>query len=115
MFDNRAPSRGGPIDGRTLLARRRRELIDIYATALGGDQSLNEGQRLDIRKAAELTALAERARARAMREGVADAAELSAMVRLESTAARAVRVLNIRPQDGNRIVPLRDRLRGNDR
>jgi hypothetical protein len=32
-----------------------------------------------------------------MREGFTDAGELSAMVRLESTAARAVRALNIKP------------------
>jgi hypothetical protein len=95
---DRAPSRGGVIDGRTLVARRRRELIDVYTTALGGAAALSEGQRIDIRKAAELTALAEQARARAMREGASGAGELTAMVRLEGMAARAVRALNIKPQ-----------------
>jgi hypothetical protein len=93
---DRPPSRGGILDGRTQTARRRREMIDVYTAALGGPAALSEGQQIDIRKAAELTALAEQARARAMREGFADAGELSAMVRLESTAARAVRALNIR-------------------
>jgi hypothetical protein len=111
-FVDKPPSRGGSLDGRTLVARRRRELIDIYIAALGGPALLSEGQRLDIRKAAELTALSEQARARAMREGITDASELSAMIRLESTAARAVRSLNIKPGDANRIVPLRERLRG---
>jgi hypothetical protein len=91
----RKPSKGGVLDGRTLVARRRRELIDIYADALGGPAGLSAGQLIDIRKAAELTALAEAARGKAMREGLTDAAEMSAMVRLESTAARAVRALNI--------------------
>jgi hypothetical protein len=85
----------GTIDGRTLVARRRRELIEVYARALGGASNLSEGQLVDIRKAAELTSLAERARARAMREGTTDSSDLSAMVRLESTASRAVRALNI--------------------
>ena len=94
-IDDRKPSRGGTLDGRTVVARRRRELFDIYAAALGGPADLSEGQRLDIRKAAELTALAEQARARAMREGITDAGELSAMIRLEGMAARAVRALNL--------------------
>jgi hypothetical protein len=88
------------LDGRTLVARRRRELIDIYAAALGGAATLSEGQQIDIRKAAELTALAESARARAMREGASGAGELTAMVRLEGMAARAVRALNIKPGAG---------------
>ena len=92
---DRPPSRGGSLDGRTHIARRRRELSDVFAAALGGPAALSEGQLIDIRRAAELVALSEAARARAMREGTTDAGEISAMVRLESTAARAVRVLNI--------------------
>jgi hypothetical protein len=69
-------------------------LIDIYTAALG-PAGLSEGQQIDVRRAAELVALAEAARARAMREGTGDASELSAMIRLESTAARAVRALNL--------------------
>ena len=84
----------GTIDGRTLVARRRRELIEIYAKALGGASALSEGQLVDIRKAAELTSLAEQSRARAMR-GIMNAGEISAMIRLEGTASRAVRALNI--------------------
>jgi hypothetical protein len=90
----------GMIDGRTVVARRRGELIEIYAEALGGVTALSEGQYIDIRKAAELTALAEQARARAMRERVASAGEISAMVRLEGMAARAVKALNVGPGAG---------------
>lgn len=109
---DRPPSRGGVLDGRTPIGRRRRELIDCYADALGGAGALSEGQQIDIRKAAELTALAEQARAKAMRDGTGDASDLSAMIRLESTAARAVRALNIKAKAGANITPLRDRLRG---
>lgn len=108
---DRPPSRGGLIDGRTPIGRRRRELIDTYSAALGGAGVLSDGQQIDIRKAAELTALAEQARAKAMRDGTGDASDLSAMIRLESTAARAVRALNIKAKPGGHIVPLRDRLR----
>jgi hypothetical protein len=99
-FDARKPSRGGVVDGRSAIAKRRLELFDIYSGALGGPAGLTEGQRIDIRRASELTALAESARAQAMREGFGDASQLSAMVRLESTAARAVRALGIKPDSG---------------
>jgi hypothetical protein len=88
------PLSKGMFDGRTRVARRRRELIEIYANALGGASGLHGGQIVDIRKAAELTSLAEQSRARAMR-GILSASEISAMIRLESTASRAVRALNI--------------------
>lgn len=93
----RPPSRGGVVDSRTPIGRRRRQLIETFTAALGGAGVVSEGQAIDIRKAAELTALAEQARARAMREGTGGAAQLSAMVRLESTAARAVKALGIKP------------------
>jgi hypothetical protein len=109
---DRPPSRGGLLDGRTPIGRRRRELIDCYTAALGGAGALSDGQQIDIRRAAELTALAEQTRAQAMRDGTGDAADLSAMIRLESTAARAVRALNIKAKPGAHVVPLRDRLRG---
>jgi len=83
------------IDGRTLVARRRNALMEIYTKALGGFSALSDGQRIDIRRAAELTALAEQARAHAMRERSTNAGEMSAMVRLEGMAARAVKALNV--------------------
>jgi hypothetical protein len=92
---DKPPTRGGVLDGRTRRARRRRQLIAAYSNALGGDTALTEGQRIDIRKAAELLALAEDIRALAMQEGPGGAGAISAMVRLESTASRAVRALNI--------------------
>jgi hypothetical protein len=105
----RKPSKGGVLDGRTLVARRRRELIAIYSAALGGAAALSEGQLIDIRKAAELTALAEAARARAMREGASGAGELTAMVRLEGMAGRAVRALNLpAPGGGAPVMTLHD-------
>jgi hypothetical protein len=97
---DKPPTRGGILDGRTRRARRRRQLIATYSSALGGDAALTEGQRIDIRKAAELVALGEAMRALVMQEGTANAGAISAMVRLESTASRAVRALNIPPPGG---------------
>jgi hypothetical protein len=111
---DKRPSQGGILDGRTRRARRRRELILAYSTALGGPAGLTEGQRADIRKASELVSLAEDCRALAMQQGCGGPGALSALLRLESASARAVRVLRL-PEPGataNRIVPLRERLRG---
>jgi hypothetical protein len=108
----RKPSKGGAIDHRTVVARRRQELIALYAAAMGGIDVLTDGQAVDVRRAAELTALAEAARAQTMRDGTADAAKLSAMIRLEGAAERARKALNIRPvMASNSVVPLRERLR----
>jgi hypothetical protein len=110
---DKPPSQGGILDGRTRRARRRRELIAAYSSALGGDAGLTEGQRIDVRKAAELTALAEDARALAMQDGPGGAGMISAMVRLQSAAGRAVQALNLpgsvrgrrgRPAQGSRTL-----------
>jgi hypothetical protein len=95
------------LDGRTLVARRRRELIEAYSNALGGAAALTESQRVAVRKAAELVALSEQARADAMREGTSDPIRLSAMIRLESTAGRAVKALGIKP-DARKLRTLDD-------
>jgi hypothetical protein len=101
---DKPPSQGGILDNRTRRARRRRELIAIYSQALGGADALSEGQKIDIRKAAELVALAEDCRALAMQQGPGGAGALSAMVRLESASVRAVRALRL-PEAGSTAAP----------
>jgi hypothetical protein len=66
-----------------------------YSDALGGDARLTEGQRADVRKAAGLVVLAEDLRELALQEGPGSPGALSALVRLESSAARAVRALRL--------------------
>jgi hypothetical protein len=96
---DKAPTRGGVIDGRTRRARRRRQLISTYTNALGGDASLTASQRIDVRKAAELTALSEDARAMALQEGLGDVGATLVMVRLQGAASRAVQALRL-PEAG---------------
>jgi hypothetical protein len=95
----------GALSPRGERVRRRRELIEAYSNALGGDRALTEGQRADIRKAAELVALAEAMRALAMQQGPGGAGAISAMVRLESSSTRAVRALNLPAPNTAAAVP----------
>jgi hypothetical protein len=66
------------------------DLADTYANALGGWSGLSALLASNVRKAAELTALAEQTRADALRDGTFDPL---ALVRLEGASSRAVRAL----------------------
>ncbi|MFY9838367.1 MAG: hypothetical protein WAK55_18240 [Xanthobacteraceae bacterium] len=76
-------------DGRTALAVRIRVLTRQYAAAVG-DRAANPPMVAAIKRAAELTALAEQARADAVRNGVFDTVGLA---RIEGCADRARRAL----------------------
>jgi hypothetical protein len=78
------------VSGRTALGRRIHDLADTYANALGGWPALSTLMGMNVKKAAELTALAEQTRANALRDGNVDPLGL---VRLEGAANRAVRAL----------------------
>lgn len=89
------PLRLQGLDGRSGSGRRRRDLIEAFADALGGATALSEVQMIDVRRAAELVAVAEEARAAALKQGGA-AVDLHELVKLEGAADRAVRRLNIK-------------------
>ena len=78
------------IDGRSQLGRRVRDFAENFAVQLGGWAALSDAQEANVRRAAELTALAEQARAEALRTGNVDPLGL---VRLDGAANRAVRAL----------------------
>jgi hypothetical protein len=82
------------IDGRTFAAKRRAALIRNFVDALGGDDNVTPLQLVDVRRASELTALAEEARTRALRDGSA-AVDMSSLVRLEGMASRAQKALGL--------------------
>ena len=79
-----------PVSGRSAVGRRIHDLSDQWAAALGGWDTLTDMMAGNIRKAAELTALAEKSRADALRDGTFDAL---ALVRLEGASRRAVAAL----------------------
>jgi hypothetical protein len=88
--------------------RRRRELIAVFVQALGG--RVLPVQMVEIERAASLLILAADLRTKALRGEDVAIADLS---RLEGTADRAIRRLGIKPGTvADRIVPLRERLRG---
>lgn len=82
-------------DNRSPWARRRRDLVDGFVTALGGIEKLSAVQVTHIRRAAELTVLAEATRAKALSDDAASV-DLAALVRLEGAASRAVKALGLK-------------------
>jgi hypothetical protein len=74
-------------------ARRRRDLVDAFTAALGGEDALSDVAAMYVRRAAELLTMAEMARA-AMLNG--QPTDMLALVRLEGAASRAVRLLGVK-------------------
>lgn len=94
---SRRPSPSAPqLDGRTSIARRQRALANAFIVALGGLDRVSAVQMANVKRAAELIALAEATRARLMRADATGAGELTALIRLEGTASRAQRALGIK-------------------
>lgn len=87
------------------LGRRYEDLARGYVAALGGEAAISETQRAAIRRAAELTSLAEQRRAQSLR---GEAVDDLGLCRLEGVADRAVRSLKL-PTVGGR--PKRPSLR----
>jgi hypothetical protein len=71
--------------------RRRRDLVATFMDALGGPSVVND--LTQVRKAAELTALAEATRARMLLGAVTD---ITALIRIEGEARRACRALGLK-------------------
>ena len=79
------------VDRRTTLGKRIAELTAIYTAALGSD-ALSPMKRLKVDEAAQLKALAERARGSYLRHGEGS---LDDIVRIERKASAAERALGI--------------------
>lgn len=82
------------LDGRTRAAQRTRELIRTFIAALGGERAVTGARLVDVKRAAELSAIAEQARAAALQD--ASAYDLAELVKLEGVADRATRRLCIK-------------------
>jgi hypothetical protein len=80
------------VSRRSALGKRLRDLADAFAERFGGWDALSVPVAADVRRAAELVALSEQARADALRNGLADPSQL---IKLEGIADRAVRRLGL--------------------
>jgi hypothetical protein len=85
------PGAGRPVGSRS----RRRQLVDHYVQALGGGARVGAIQRMDVERAVDLILLAKTARA----ELAAGKTTINNVVKLENSADRAVRRLNLSPPD----------------
>jgi hypothetical protein len=82
------------LDGRTRACKRSKQLAQRFTLELGG--ALTPSQRLAVERAAAMTALSEHAQARSL---VGDPAiTYEDVVRLDNSAARAVRALGIKAE-----------------
>jgi hypothetical protein len=81
------------VSQRSALGKRLRDLADAFAERLGGWPALSVTAAGSVRRAAELQAMCEMARAD-MLNGLP--VDMLALVRLEGVAARAIRALGIR-------------------
>jgi hypothetical protein len=88
--------------------RRRHDLVRMFCAALGPD--ITDLQLVGVKRAAELTVAAERARVLILTSRSVLAADLEMLSRLEGAAARAVRALGIKDNGVKPHVPLRDQL-----
>jgi hypothetical protein len=73
-------------------ARRRRDLVEAFVSALGGEDVLSPVVLMHVRRAAELVTMTEMARAD-MLNGLP--VDMLALVRLEGATSRAVRLLGM--------------------
>jgi hypothetical protein len=87
------------------IARRRRDLVEAYVQALGGPARVTPVQRVEIERAASLVLLAADMRDRALR---GEAVAITDLTRLEGTADRAIRRLNLPAPDAAPVQTLAD-------
>jgi len=73
--------------------KRLRDLMELYAETLGGWSKLSDIAAANVRTAAELTVLAEKARHEALR--AENTFDPDLLIRLQNAASRAVRDLGI--------------------
>jgi hypothetical protein len=96
------------LDGRTIAARRARELAQGFQAELG--VALTATQRLAVERAAVLVALAEDTKARRLAGDIG--ISLDDVVRVDNAAARAVKALGIKPGAAPKPPSIHEYVRG---
>jgi hypothetical protein len=99
------------IDGRSRLGRRVADLAEDFAQRLGGWDKITDTMVASVKRAAELSALAEETRTRALETGEIDPL---GVVRLEGAARRAERMLMLDVPRGQTPSSISDYLDGGD-
>ncbi|MCJ2068592.1 hypothetical protein MKK75_07195 [Methylobacterium sp. J-030] len=89
------------IDGRTVWARRMRDLIELHVADLGGHDAISEAERSLVRRAATLATELERLEAQFAAAGAADPETLDLYGRQAGTLKRILEGLGLRrrPRD----------------
>jgi len=90
-----APRKRGRPFGMLGPKRRQQQLTAYFIDALGGTQSITPVQEIDIARAVALISFAEESRRQITKYGAESVQDLTALVRLEDCAERAVRRLNL--------------------
>jgi hypothetical protein len=83
------------IDRRTALGKRIDELVGAYSAVLGGPDRLSPIMWLKVRTAAELVAIAERARGEYMRDGTGQLSDICALERKADLAVKQLRIVEV--------------------
>ena len=83
------------VDGRSVWARRFRDLIDLHVADLGGPSVTSEAERSVIRRAAALEVELERLEARFAQSGEADPADLDLYQRTSNTMRRHLEAVGL--------------------
>jgi hypothetical protein len=89
------------VDGRSIWARRLRDLIELHEAERGGQDNISEAERAIIRRASTLIVEAERLEAKFALAGEADPADLDLYQRISNSMRRLFEAVGIerKPRD----------------
>lgn len=99
---------GAGLDGRTVWARRMRDLIELHTADLGGESEISEAERSLIRRAATLATELERLEAQFAAAGAADPETLDLYGRQAGTLKRILEGIGLRRRPRDVTPDLRD-------
>jgi hypothetical protein len=98
------------VDGRTVWARRLRDLIELHLNDMGGPEAVSQAQHSIIRRAATLTVELERLEAKFANAGMAEAGELDLYQRTAGNLRRLLESVGLERKARNVTPGLREYL-----
>ncbi|WP_244571229.1 hypothetical protein [Mesorhizobium carmichaelinearum] len=100
------------VDGRSIWARRFRDLLGQHVADLGGEGAVSEAERSIARRATALEVELERLELRFATAGEAEAADLDLYSRASNTMRRHFEALGLQRRQRDITPSLRDQMRG---